>query len=119
MRLSASRASARYRNPMTPFSAKLSPLVLLVAVAAVSANIHAETLTYPPAPKQPVTDTYHGVTVTEDYRWVEENNAQVKAWSAAQLKVTRSVLDAVPQRAALKKRLMALYSSAPVSYFEF
>ena len=40
-------------------------------------------LAEPPATKkEPVKDTYHGVTVTDDYRWLEDwNNPQVKAWS--------------------------------------
>ncbi|HVP48367.1 MAG TPA: hypothetical protein VMT32_17355, partial [Bryobacteraceae bacterium] len=40
----------------------------------------------PPAtPKRPVTDIYHGVRVTDDYRWLEDfSNPEVKAWSDAQ-----------------------------------
>ena len=39
----------------------------------------------PPTKKEPVTDTYHGVAVTDDYRWLEDwNNKDVKAWSEAQ-----------------------------------
>ena len=39
----------------------------------------------PSTPKKPVVDTYHGVTVTDDYRWLEDGaDPKVKAWSDAQ-----------------------------------
>jgi protease II len=35
-------------------------------------------------PKAPVSSTYHGVTVTEDYRWLEDTaSAQTRAWTMA------------------------------------
>ena len=37
----------------------------------------------PATPKKPVTDTYFGTAVTDDYRWLEDwNDAAVQAWSA-------------------------------------
>ena len=43
--------------------------------------------TYPTAPKQPVADTYHGVSVTDDYQWLEDaTKPEFKAWVAAQNK---------------------------------
>ena len=37
-------------------------------------------LTYPPAAKRPVAETFHGVTVVDDYRWMEDVGASdVKA----------------------------------------
>ena len=90
---------------------------LLVSLGLATALSHAAGLPYPASPKQPVSDTFYGVTVTEDYRWLEDNNATVKAWSAAQLKLTREQLDAVPLRPALQKRLKELFSAAPITYF--
>ena len=38
-----------------------------------------------PAPQIPVTDSFHGVEVTEDYRWLEDAAAQeTMAWTKAQ-----------------------------------
>jgi prolyl oligopeptidase len=69
---------------------------------------------------QPVTDTYHGVTVAEDYRWLEDGkDPAVKAWSLKQLDVTRAYLDALPSRPKLKREFSKLYATQPVRYFEF
>ena len=68
---------------------------VLLAIFAVgqAANIPAP----PPTPKHPVTDIYHGVKVTEDYRWLEDwNDPEVKQWSAAQNARTREYLDHLP-----------------------
>src|SRR5262245_54377388 len=47
----------------------------------------------PAAAKKPVTDTYHGVTVVDDYRWLEDgSNKDVKAWSDAQNEHARASL---------------------------
>ena len=57
---------------------------------------------YPPTPVRAVTDTLHGRTVTDPYRWLEDGAAaEVEAWTEAQNAFTRSVLDAFPGRAAL------------------
>ena len=39
----------------------------------------------PETKKLPVSDTYHGVTVRDDYRWLENwDDPEVKQWSAAE-----------------------------------
>src|SRR5438270_13478707 len=39
----------------------------------------------PATPQRPVTEVYHGVAVTDDYRWLEDPaNPEVKAWVAQQ-----------------------------------
>jgi len=70
--------------------------------------------------KRPVTDTYHGVSVTEDYRWLEEDaNPEVKRWLAEQNAFTRAWLDAIPQRAAIRTRVADLLGAAPVRRYDF
>ena len=66
-------------------------LLMLILCAGTAG---AQTYKYPEAPKKPVTDTYHGIQVTDDYRWLEDDrDPAVKAWSLDQLKVTRAYLD--------------------------
>ena len=72
-----------------------------VAVFAVDAP--------PKAPVREVTDTYFGVKVVDPYRWMEDSkNAEVAAWMKAQADYSRSVLDRLPMRAELLKRLEEL-----------
>ena len=57
----------------------------------------------PPATEKiPVTDSYHGVSVTDDYRWLENwDDPKVKAWVAAQNAYTQSYVSKLPQRPAI------------------
>ncbi len=53
----------------------------------------------PLAEKSPVFNTYHGVAVGDDYRWLEDfGDPQVQTWSEEQNEFTRSYLDAIPER---------------------
>lgn len=74
---------------------------------------------YPPTPQQPVTDYYHGIAVTDPYRWLEDATSPVVIdWTAAQNQLTRQVLDAVPQRQEFLARLKVLYGTASPEYLE-
>ena len=83
-----------------PFAA--ATLVVAAAVVFSGGSVLAARPAYPPTPVRAVTDTLHGRTVTDPYRWLEDGAAaEVEAWTAAQNGFTRSVLDAFPGRAAL------------------
>jgi len=72
----------------------------------------------PVTPKKPVTDVYHGVTVVDDYRWLEDvSDPAVRAWSVEQNRYARSYLDALPARAGLYERLKQLRSYPSPRYF--
>ena len=71
----------------------------------------------PDTPMRPVTNVYHGVTVVDNYRWLENfNDPEVKQWSAAQNAVTRAYLDNLPARSNIVKRLEKIYSQTAASY---
>ena len=94
--------------------------VLLVANATPATSLAAEALAYPPAPPRPVTEVYQGVSVTSDYRWMEDVNAtEVRDWIAQENALTRKVLDGSPKRAAIFAELSTLLGQAPVSRFGF
>ena len=64
---------------------------------------------WPAADKQPVVDAYHGVTVIDDYRWLEKgDDARVQAWSDAENASARGFLDRAPSRDTLKTKLKGL-----------
>ena len=49
---------------------------------------------------------YHGVTVTDPYRWLENGtDPRVQQWSAAQDQRARAYLDALPYRQPIYDRL--------------
>jgi len=74
--------------------------------------------TPPPTPKHPVTDTYDKVTVTDNYRWLENfDDPPVKDWAAAQNAAARSFLDALPGRDALSTELRHIFQPAQPRYF--
>ncbi|MDQ2827106.1 MAG: prolyl oligopeptidase family serine peptidase, partial [Actinomycetota bacterium] len=54
-------------------------------------------------------EVLHGTEVHDPYRWLEDGDSEeVAGWSAAQNARTRAVLDALPERAALRGRLLEL-----------
>lgn len=73
----------------------------------------------PPATaKRSVSNTYHGVEVTEHYRWLEDSaNPAVQAWSDAQNAYARSILDKLPAREAIERRVREIMSAELVSYW--
>src|SRR5438132_9769238 len=78
----------------------------------------AATLAHPPATKRvPVTDTYYDVKVVDDYRWLENaNDPAVVKWVDEQREYARSILDAVPGREAIAKRLREWLTNRARSY---
>jgi len=80
-----------------------------LGLAAASA---ASPLARPDTARRSVKDSYHGVEVSDDYRWLENwNEPAVKAWSEAQNAYARSFLDGLSGRAELRERITALLRS--------
>jgi len=68
-------------------------------------------------PKVPVRSTYYGVTVTEDYRWLEDARSdQTRSWTKAQDRRTRSYLENLPFRDAIRQRVAEVLMTEPVRY---
>lgn len=92
--------------------------VIAGLLAAVGAGASAQTcpsngnpLTYPVSKKVAHTDNYHGTTIADPYRWLEDaNSAETKSWVEEQNKVTQAFLATIPQREAIRKRLTELWN---------
>ena len=101
---------------MAMLEARLRRVVVRSAAVVVTALgvcplAHADaSIAAPPvAAVRPVTDTYFGTTVVDDYRYLEDlKDPAVQAWMKAQAGYTRSVLDRLPGRDALLARIHAL-----------
>jgi prolyl oligopeptidase len=69
------------------------------------------------APRIPVTETFHGVEVTEDYRWLEDpSSEETIAWTMAQRQRTRAYFDGIGWRAALRARVEQLLRAERTAY---
>ena len=72
-------------------------------------NSTSEKLQYPVVEKRQVTDDYFGTTVSDPYRWLEDDTAKAVAdWVEAENKVTEAYLNRIPFREQLKRRLTEL-----------
>ena len=83
-------------------------------------------VSYPPSKKVEHTDTYHGTSVPDPYRWLEtavkvkdeatappellKESQMVRDWVEAQNKVTFAYLESIPQRQPIEDRLTKLWN---------
>lgn len=86
-----------------------SALLLLASCAMIPPG-KAPKWTYPEARKSDVVEDFHGTAVPDPYQWMEDpGSPETVAWVEAQNKLTRSYIDAIPQREAIKARLTELW----------
>src|SRR5712692_8094699 len=72
-------------------------------------------ITSPPG-AVPSVDHYHGHTITDPYRWLEDAQLpETKQYAAQENTTTRSVLDLVPGRDKLRGRIEQLLSIGRVA----
>jgi prolyl oligopeptidase len=71
---------------------------------------------YPETRRGDVVDDYHGTSVADPYRWLEElGSAETEAWIDSQNALTSGVLERAPARAAIRARLTELLDYPRVS----
>ncbi len=70
----------------------------------------------PVAAVRPVSTTYHGVAVKDPYRWLEQDSAEVKAWSDGQNRHARAMLDRLPDVEALRREVRAIVTAPIIRY---
>src|SRR5215471_19904803 len=84
-------------------------ITYLIAIGAAVCAIAATRLTPPPTRTDNVTETLHGVKITDPYRWLEDQKSpETRAWIDVQAKFARSYLDVLPGRANIRDQLASL-----------
>ncbi len=87
---------------------------LLLGVAAVFAGEGGQAASASGPPKAEVralAEDLHGTKIADPYRWLEDGtSAETQKWVAGEMAYTRSVLDPLPGRDAIHKRLTELLS---------
>jgi prolyl oligopeptidase len=79
----------------------------------------ADDFSYPQSRRETVTDTYHGVVVSDPYRWLECDCSEVSQWLDRQNEVTDKYLDKTPQWRAIAERLAVLTKVQSKEYEQF
>ncbi|MFN6482956.1 MULTISPECIES: prolyl oligopeptidase family serine peptidase [unclassified Nostoc] len=70
----------------------------------------SENLTYPTSHKSNQVDDYHGTSVADPYRWLEDpDSEETRTWIEAQNQVTFGYLSEIPAREKIKQRLTKLW----------
>jgi prolyl oligopeptidase len=84
---------------------------LLLVVSAVAGCTHTRSgLEYPDAPKVDQVDVYHGVSIADPYRWLEDpDSEESRAWILAENEITFDYLESIPERSAIRSRLTYLW----------
>jgi len=91
---------------------------LLLAILLISATlaVRAQGPKPPPTRVDNFREVLHGVEIIDPYRWLEEQDSpETRAWIDAQNKYTHSVLDELPSRPLIQKRLSELLRVDSVS----
>ncbi|MAW59264.1 MAG: S9 family peptidase [Planctomycetes bacterium] len=92
------------------------PIVLLTTAAlgligCAQPGITSGELTYPLTATVDQVDVYHGVEVSDPYRWLEDlDGPATREWIEAQNELTYSYLDEIPFRSAIRDRLEELWN---------
>jgi prolyl oligopeptidase len=96
---------------MTMFSCRAA---LLAAAATYAFTAQAEDAPIAaPLRAEPLTETVHGITLADEYRWMEDpaNRDAMIAYIAQENARTRTMLDALPERAWFEQRLGEISSN--------
>jgi prolyl oligopeptidase len=65
---------------------------------------------------EPVTEIFHGVSVTDPYRWLEDQDSPcTRSWIEEQTRYARAYLDAIPGRERIRRRVEELLAVEIVS----
>jgi prolyl oligopeptidase len=83
--------------------------IILVMFALVALSVEAQTPKPPATRQDSVREVVHGVEIVDPYRWLEDqDDPQTRKWIDAQDTYTHSLLDQLPARDTIRRRLTEL-----------
>ena len=89
---------------------KISTL-LISCFALITINAFSQSISYPETKKVDQVDDYHGISVEDPYRWLEDDqSAETAKWVESQNDVTFKYLNELPCREQLQNRLSNLWN---------
>jgi prolyl oligopeptidase len=84
-------------------------ICLVLFLCGGTLSLLAQALHYPLSKKGNASDTYHGITVPDSYRWLENDTAaETRSWIRSQNALTFDYLGKIPFREELKSRITEL-----------
>ena len=90
-----------------------NPTVILFIIAFIIIILHQkapEELRYPVTPRGTVSDTYFDTTISDPYRWLEDDySKKTKAWVTKQNAFTNAYMRRIPFRHKIEKRLTEIW----------
>jgi prolyl oligopeptidase len=99
----------QHAKEINPRDMRRNIFILFLLIAHLP--VVGQKLNYPDTKIVSQTDVYHGVTVNDPYRWLEDDHsAETKNWVDAQNKVTFDYLTSLPEREKNKARLTKIWS---------
>ncbi|HEY8852663.1 MAG TPA: hypothetical protein VIM36_10805, partial [Gemmatimonadaceae bacterium] len=100
---------------MHRYTLRSSLSLLIVVTASLGAQTQSP-LSYPSAARGNQVDVYHGVSIADPYRWLEDTDSpETKAWVEAENRLSDSFLATIPDRPAIKNRLTQIWNFARFS----
>jgi prolyl oligopeptidase len=97
------------------------PFLMVVSMDAnddngTSSNSATGSAPFPKTKVAPVEETLHGHKIVDNYRWLEDGESpETQAWVASELAYTRSILDKLPGRPEIQKRLGQLLTIGSIT----
>ncbi len=90
--------------------------LLTIVAGTAGAQTQNAPIGYPSVARGNQVDVYHGVSISDPYRWLEDTDSpETKAWVEAENKVTEAFLATIPERPAIKNKLTQLWNYARFS----
>ena len=92
-------------------------ITLLVLVLAACATTQPAKPPVPVTESKPVTETLHGVAITDPYRWLEDQESpETRAWIERENAYTDAMLGQLPDKPRLAQRIESLLNTDQMSF---